>query len=517
MSWQKDIDEINYRGELARQMGGAERVSKQHAKGRNTVRERIDLLLDKGTFQEIGTLAGDPVYEVDQLKSFIPSTNITGYGKLQGRPVCVRGEDFTVRSTYRTTITGNSKSLFIEKMSKEWRLPLIRLLDAPGGDIQKVEAQGYTDVPGCPGLPTAVALMAEVPVVSVALGSLAGLPAIMSAVSHWNIMTKNSQVFTGGPPIVKRALAVDITKEELGNYRIQAFQSGVIDNVAENEEDAFRQVKRFLSYLPQNVWEQPPHIESGDDPGRRDEALLSIIPRDRKVLYDIRKLIRHVVDRDSTFELAPFYGPEFVTLFVRMAGNPVAIMANDCKWYGGAQTTAGCEKMMRFIDLADTFHLPLIYFMDVPGFMVGVESEKEGIVRKSARALFALHQSTVPWVSVLLRRSHGVAGCGHGDMSRLNLRYAWPSGEFGGFPIEGGVMALHRREIETASDPEAKRIELENYVASLRSPIRTAEAFGVSELIDPRDTRPLLCEFVHRARQVTATQLGPKYRCGIRP
>jgi acetyl-CoA carboxylase carboxyltransferase component len=331
-------------------------------------------------------------------------------------------------------------------------------------------------------------------------------------------MTKNtSELFVAGPPLVKQALGIDITKEELGGHKVHVFQSGVIDNLAEDEPDALQQIRRFLSYFPQNVWQQPPRVETGDSPDRRDEGLLSIIPKNRKRQYDIRQLIRHIFDKDSIFEMAPFYGRSLVTTLARMDGYPVAVISNDCKWYGGAQTTAGCEKMMRFIDLADTFHLPIIYLVDCPGFMIGPESEKEGIERKAARLAFALTQTTVPGLSIIIRRSFGVAGALHGSISRLNLRYAWPSGEWGSLPAVGGVMAAYRSDIEAARDPETKRVEIEKRLVELSSPFRTAEAFGVEEVIDPRDTRPILCQFVKIAQGITATQLGPKSRTGIRP
>jgi acetyl-CoA carboxylase carboxyltransferase component len=360
--------------------------------------------------------------------------------------------------------------------------------------------------------------MGQVPVVSAVLGSLSGGGPPITTMSHFSIMTKNaSELFIAGPPLIKQALDIDITKEELGNYKVHVYKSGVVDNVAEDEADAFRQIKLFLSYLPQNVWNQPPRVETGDDPNRRDEELLSIIPRDRRKQYDIRALIKHIVDKDSMFELAPFYGRSVVIFLARMDGYPVLVMSNDCRWSGGAQTTAGCEKMWRFIDFADTFHLPIIYLMDCPGFMIGPESEAEGIARKAARLCAAMNQLTVPGMSIILRRAYGVAGVLNGGVSRLKLRYAWPSGEWGPLPIEGGTMAAFRREIEAAPDPEAKRIEIENRIKQFRSPFRTAEAFSVEEIIDPRDTRGILCEFVREAQDITSTQLGIKYRAGIRP
>jgi len=521
MTWQPEIDEMKNRRELAKQMGGAEGVARQHSKGRLAVRERIDSLLDRDSFQEIGTFAGSAEYDdKGELESFTHAARVTGYGKINGRMVCVQGGDFTIRGGWADPTSFVGVGGFTpEKMSLEWRIPFIRLLDSAGGSVLRIEAAGRTILLGNTSLWGVPAkLMARVPVVSAALGSLGGYPPVEVAAAHFSVMTKNtSELFVAGPPLIKQALGIDITKEELGNYKVHAYQSGVIDNVAEDEKDAFRQIRLFLSYLPQNVWEQPPRVETGDDPNRRDEELLSAIPRDRRKLYDIRQIVRRIVDKDSMFELSPFYGRSVVTFLARMDGYPVAVMANDCKWSGGAQTTAGCEKMTRFIDLADTFHLPIIYLVDCPGFMIGPEAEKEGIERKSARLAFALAQLTVPGIPVILKRSYGVAGGLHGAVSRLNLRYAWPSAEWGSLPVEGGVMAAYRKEIEAAPDPKAKRIEIENELRKLGSPFRTAETFGVEEIIDPRDTRPLLCEFVREARNITATQLGPKSRVGIRP
>jgi len=519
MTWQKEIDELRYRQELARQMGGADGVAKQHSRGRLTVRERIDLLLDKDSFREIGSLAGSAEYDdKGELKSFVHAPHVLGFGRIEGRPVCVEGGDFTIRGALLDPSVLMMEHT-LERIALERRVPLIRLLDSAGGSVLGIEARGRTHLLGGPeGWSVPAALMAQVPVVSAALGSLGGGPPVYAASSHWSIMTKNSsELFVGGPPLVKQALDIDITKEELGNYKVHVFQSGVIDNVAEDERDAFRQIRLFLSYLPQNVWQQPPRVQTGDDPNRRGEELLSIIPRDRRKQYDIRQLIRHIVDKDSVFELAPFYGRSLVTLLARMDGYPVAVVSNDCKWFGGAQTAAACEKMTRFVDFADTFHLPIVYLVDCPGFMIGPDSEKEGIERKSARLAVALSQLTVPGIPILLKRSYGVAGALHAAVSQAKLRYAWPSGEWGSLPIEGGVMAAHRREIEAAPDPEAARAEIEGRLAQLRSPFRTAEAFEVEEVIDPRDTRPLLCEFAKESQEITATQLGPKSRVGIRP
>jgi acetyl-CoA carboxylase carboxyltransferase component len=521
MTWEKEVNRLRHQQGLAKQMGGEEAIAKQHARRRLTVRERINLLLDPNSFREIGTIAGNASYDHEgNLKSFTHAARVIGHGTINDRLVCVEGGDFTISGGWADPMSFASIGGFTpEKMALEWRTPFIRLLDSAGGSVKRIEEMGRSFLLGNPNRwVTPAALMAQVPVVAATLGSLGGYPPVEAAAAHWSIMTKNtSELFVAGPPLVKQALGIDITKEELGGHKVHVFQSGVIDNLAEDEPDALQQIRRFLSYFPQNVWQQPPRVETGDSPDRRDEGLLSIIPKNRKRQYDIRQLIRHIFDKDSIFELAPFYGRSLVTTLARMDGYPVAVISNDCKWYGGAQTAAGCEKMMRFIDLADTFHLPIIYLVDCPGFMIGPESEKEGIERKAARLAFALTQTTVPGLSIIIRRSFGVAGALHGSISRLNLRYAWPSGEWGSLPAEGGVMAAYRSDIEAAHDPETKRVEIENRLVELSSPFRTAEAFGVEEIIDPRDTRPILCQFVKIAQGITATQLGPKSRTGIRP
>jgi acetyl-CoA carboxylase carboxyltransferase component len=231
----------------------------------------------------------------------------------------------------------------------------------------------------------------------------------------------------------------------------------------------------------------------------------------------VRGVLGLIVDRDSLFELSPHFGRSLVTMLARLDGYPVGVMANDPKHVGGALDADASEKLMRFVDLCDTFHLPVVNFVDQPGFMVGTAAEEEGTIRKGVRALFAVEESTVPWVAVIVGRCYGVAGGGHGRHSRLNLRYAWPSAEWGSLPVEGGVDAAYRREIEAAPDPGAKRREIEDKLRQVRSPFRTAEAFGVEEMIDPRDTRPLLCQFAEIAQGVVATELGPKRRFGIRP
>jgi acetyl-CoA carboxylase carboxyltransferase component len=289
-----------------------------------------------------------------------------------------------------------------------------------------------------------------------------------------------------------------------------------VDNEVANEEEAFAHIRRFLSYMPDSVYEIPPVMETEDPAHRRDEALLHLIPKNKRLPYQIRSIMEKVVDHNSFFEIGRKQGRSVVTGLARLVGRPVGIMANDPRFLGGAITVRASEKMTRFIDMCDTFHLPIVNFVDNPGFLVGVAAEKEGTIRAGGRWIFSVYQATVPWCSIILRKVFGVAGAAHGNHSRLNLRYAWPSGEWGSLPIEGGVMAAYRRQIEAAEDPDAFRQEIEERLNILASPFRTAEKFGIEEIIDPRETRPLLCEWVETAYRLLPSELGLKRR-GMRP
>ena len=517
MTWQNELDELRKRKELIQKMGGREKVAQQHAKGRLTARERIDRFLDAGSFREIGALAGEPEYDGNaELKSIVPSSLVMGYGKTADRTVCVFANDFTVKGG-SSDWNAIMKQDFIARMALERAVPLVCLYEGGGGRVS--EGGERTIVPVNLGWAALTELMGKVPLVAANLGTAAGWIAVQVGFSHFNVMTKNSELFVAGPPLVKPALGYDITKQELGNYNVHVYESGVVDNVADDEEHCFQQIRQFLSYLPQNIWYQPPRVDTGDDPNRREEELVSIIPDDPGKAFDIRKLLTLIFDTGSMFEYARHYGRSVVTSLARLDGYPVAVMSNDSTWLGGAQDVPGAEKMLKFIDLADTFHVPIVYLVDVPGYMIGLDAEKTGTIRKACRVHAAMHQATVPWASVLLRRCFGVAGAGHGPYNRLNLRYSWPSGRWGSMPIAGGAMAEFRREIEAAADPEAKTREIEERLRKLASPLRTAEAFGpysLEDVIDPRDTRPILCEFIKQAWDVTATQLGPKCR-SMRP
>ena len=515
MSWRNEIEEIRRREELAKKMGGEERIQRQHDNGRLTVRERIDALVDPGSFHEIGALAGRANYDgQSELKDFTPSNFVLGTADIDGRRVVIGGDDFTVRGGAADAKIGD-KSGYGEKYALEMRLPLIRLVDGSGGggSVKTLEMVGHSYVPALHGFETTMKLMGVVPVICACMGSVAGLGAVRVTISHFSLMIKGtSQLFVAGPPVVERGFGKPVGKNELGGSQIHAHGSGAVDNEVESEPEAFKTIKLFLSYLPQNVWQAPTRTERTDRVDRREESLLTVIPRDRRQMYQIREIINAIVDVDSFFEINAGYGESLVVGLARLDGFSIGVIANDTCHHGGAVNATASEKMMRFVDLCDTFHIPVVNLVDNPGFLIGVQAEEEGTVRLGSRALMAIYQSTVPWVSVIIRRCYGVAGAGHGKTDGLNLRYAWPSADWGSLPIEGGVQAAYRRDIEAAEDADARRQELEDMLEQYRSPLRTAEAFGVEDVLDPRDTRPLLCDWVELAYEIIPTQLGPKAR-----
>jgi len=323
-----------------------------------------------------------------------------------------------------------------------------------------------------------------------------------------------SQVFAGGPPVVERGMGVKVDKEELGGSKVHVRESGVIGNEAETEADAFAMARRFLSYLPSSVFELPPVTDCDDPRDRREEELLSIIPREQRRVYKPRKLIELVMDRGSVFELTQHYGRSVVTCFARLDGRPVGVISNDPMHYGGGLTRAAAEKMESFIDLCDTFHLPVVNFVDQPGTVVGPDAERMGNVKGSVRVVSAIEQSRVPWCAIVVRRLYGLAGSGYGRLQGLNLHYAWPSARWGSIPISGGVEAAYRKELEALSpeDSAARLKELELHYNHLESPFLTAEKFKVPDIIDPRETRELLNDWLDDAWRTLPEQVGVKGR-----
>lgn len=512
MSWESELEELRRRQAMAQAMGGAAKVTRQHEAGRLTVRERIAALLDAGSFQEIGTLTGNASYdEAGVLQSVTPANFVFGRGRVDGRLVAVAGDDFTVRGG-ASDASIIEKQVAAEQMAQELQMPMIRLVEGSGGggSVKSLEALGYTYVPYLPGWDHMVRNLATVPVVSLGLGPIAGFGAAKVVASHYSLLVRGqSQMFVAGPPVVAAA-GQKVTKEELGSSRIHA-SNGAVDDEVDSEREAFERARRFLGYLPSSVHGLPQRTTNGDDPRRRDESLLAAVPRDRREVYRMRPIVEAVVDAGSFFEIGRLHGRSVITGLARLDGWPVAIVASDPFVVGGLWTAASSAKLERFVSLAQTFHLPVVHFVDNPGFTIGKQAEHEATIRAGARALTAIYQATVPWCTIIIRKVFGVAGAGHQDHTRFHYRYAWPSADWGSLPIEGGIEAAYKAELDAAPDRVALTAEIAQRLNRLRSPFRSAERFQVEEIIDPRDTRRLLCEFAEIAaplRRAGASAFG---------
>ncbi|UNK45628.1 acyl-CoA carboxylase subunit beta [Arthrobacter sulfonylureivorans] len=498
VSWEHEVQEIEARRKRALRMGGEQAVERQHAKGKWDVRKRLYNLLDAGSFEEIGGLTGVADESQGELgSSFIPSNVVTGIGQINARDVAVAADDYTVGHGTPNEAS-SAKRTHIEELASELRMPLIRIVDMAGASLKSIEDRGYTMLPGAKW--DWLSILSQVPVVSIASGPSPGLGAWRVAASHFSVQVKGiGQVFAAGPPIVAAGMNQILTAEELGGSDVHAGHSGVVDNLAMDEADALQQAQRFLSYLPPSVHDLPSRLSTLDDPNRREDSLLTAIPRNVRKVYNSRRIFNAVFDQDSVFEIGRNWGRSSVVGFARLDGYPVGFIGNDPKFYGGGMDDAAAEKLTRHIDLCDTFHLPVVNLADQPGTLIGLEAEKRGTIRRGLRVLAAVEQASIPWYTVVVRRLFGVGGAAYGPSRRLDNRIAWPSARWGPMPIEGGVDALYKSDIEQAVDPDARRRELEEQFAALGSPLRTAERFGINDVIDPRDTRPILCRWVRRA------------------
>lgn len=513
MSWDDAIEEIGRRRTMAREQGGAEAVARQHGKGRLTIRERIDGLLDPGSFDELGPAAGVPERDAEgRLTGFQPANFVLGLGLVDGRPVAVGGEDFTLRGG-SPNVAGLRKSVYAEELALQYRVPLVRLHEGGGGSVTGSKGKDGGGGPSSdpvfatPRFASVAKVLGAVPVAAAAMGPVAGLPASRLVASHFSVMVRGTaQVMTAGPAVVARALGSEVDKEELGGAALHE-RSGVVDNFADSEADALAQVRRFLSYLPPNVWELPPVAPCDDDPERRDEALASAVPASRRRAFDMRRIAAAIVDRDSLFEMGRSYGPGQITALARLDGRPVGLFANDCRYYAGAMTAQGAQKVRRFIEFCETFHLPIVALVDEPGFMIGVEAEAAGTIRYGTAAVLAAATCRVPWASVIVRKVYGVAGAAHFGPGAFVL--SWPSAETGALPVEGGVAVAFGREIAAAPDPEARREELEAAFAARLTPFPRAEQFAVHDLIDPCETRPRLCRWLRLLEPQLKALAGP--------
>jgi len=511
-------------------------VVRQRSRGKRTCRERIDLLLDGNSFHEIGSIAGFASYdEAGAITAFTPANHVGGWGRIEGRTAVVCADDFTSRGGHADGAIG-AKSSYLDRLALEMRAPSVRLLDGSsgGGSVAamvpqqqkageskakesrgaikagrpRVAGGGGSFLPGHLGSTMYTEQLSTVPVVNVLLGSVVGIGAAKAVLGHFSVMVRDiAQLFVAGPPVVRPAMGYDITKEDLGGWHIHC-RNGSVDNLAETEEEAMVLTRRFLSYLPSSVFETPPAAapDPSDPPDRRDEELFNLIPRKRTATFDVRRAIRLMADRDSFFEIGPLWGTDQVTGFVRFAGRPIGVIASDSQHAnGGALTADGCRKLIRHLDLCDLFHLPVLNLVDNPGFAVGLEHEITGTIRWGGQWMIAFAQATVPIFTVIMRRSFGVAGNNYATpRAQPSMRVVWPAADTGGIPPEGGIEAAYKRQLAQAEDPKAFREELMARIESARGPVGPLSRFQVEEMIDPRDTRALICEWLEMAWNIVS-------------
>ena len=508
MTWQKEVDELRRREALAEQMGGAEKVARQHGRGKLDARARIAGLVDPGSFREIGKIAGKGSYNEDgNLTGLAASNLIFGRADIDARPVVASADDFTVRGG-AADASIHRKMEQCEKMAHTLGIPLIRMIDGTGGggSVKTLEVIGATYVPAVHGWSDVITNLESVPVVALSLGPTAGLGAARVVASHYSVMVKGlSQLFAAGPAVVdglgeayKGPADHQQAKESLGGSDIHT-RNGVVDDEVASEAEAFARARRFLSYLPSRAGQRAPHVPCDDPADRREEELLSTVPREPKQVYSMRRVLELVFDRGSVFEMGAFWGRAAITAFARLEGRPVAVLASDPSFLGGSWEARTSEKAQRFVELADRFRLPLVHLVDNPGFMIGLAAETAGTIRYGVNAMNAIYKATVPLACVVVRRAYGIAGSAMSNAEAFQYRFAWPSGDWGSLPIEGGIEVAYKSEIEAAADGPAHLEAIRARLNRLRSPFRTAEMFKIEDIIDPRDTRPLLCEFAELA------------------
>ncbi|MFN3741322.1 MAG: acyl-CoA carboxylase subunit beta [Anaerolineales bacterium] len=477
---------------LSRLGGGEERIRAQHAKGRLTARERLDLLLDRGSFREVDAFVVHRTHDfgLDQQK-YLGDSVVTGWGTIDGRLVYVFSQDFTV-------FGGSLGEVHAEKICKIMDMaikngaPIIGLNDSGGARIQEgvVSLGGYADIFLRNTLASGV-----IPQISVIMGPCAGGAVYSPALTDFIFMVRGSSyMFVTGPDVVKAVTHEEVTFEELGGASIHAEKSGVCHFAADSEADALYMVRKLLSYLPQNNMEDPPFVPTNDDPLRLEEALDTIVPDDPSKPYDIKDVIRLIVDYGQFFEVHESFAQNIVVGFARLGGHSVGIVANQPAVLAGVLDIDASEKAARFVRFCDAFNIPIVTFVDVPGFLPGTYQEHHGIIRAGAKLLYAYCEATVPKLTVITRKAYGGA---YDVMSSKHIRgdfnIAWPSAEIAVMGPEGAVNIIFRRELEKAENPEQRRAALvAEYREKFANPYVAAARGYLDDVIEPRETRPRL-------------------------
>jgi propionyl-CoA carboxylase beta chain len=509
MTWAKELEELRRREALAEEMGGSDKVARQHSRGKMDARARLAALCDEGSFREIGKIAGKGHYDENgDLEAVTPAPFLFGKATVNGRPVVATADDFTIRGGAADAGIAR-KMVQAEQMAHELRLPIIRMIDGTGGggSVKTLEQIGATYIPAVPGWGDVVTNLDTVPVVALALGPTAGLGAARTVASHYSIMVKGlSQIFAAGPAVVDGlgeayrdgAASHEDAKEALGGSAIHT-RNGVVDDEVGSEAEAFARARHFLSFMPEHVGQLARRVLSGDPADRREEALLSLVPHDPKQVYSMRRALGMILDTGTVFEIGRNWGRAAITALARLDGWPVAVVASDPSYLGGSWEAKTSEKVERFVKLADQFRLPIVHLVDNPGFMIGREAETAGTIRYGVQAMNAIYRASVPLASIVMRRAYGIAGSAMSNAERYQYRFCWPSGDWGSLPVAGGLEVAYKAQLEAADDPEAELEAIKQRLAKVTSPFRSAERFNVEDIIDPRDTRPLLCEFAQLA------------------
>ncbi|MFL5822713.1 MAG: acyl-CoA carboxylase subunit beta [Solirubrobacteraceae bacterium] len=492
-------EDLAARREHIKQGGGPEKIEAQHAREKLTARERLALLIDEGTFVELG-IHGRPHFSQRAMEGREAPADgvITGYGKVDGRLVAVAAYDFTVMAG-SMGMTGEMKVGRLRELALTKRIPMVWLLDSAGARIQ--EAVGSLFAGSGHLFREEVVMSGVVPQVAALMGPCAAGTAYIPGLADFVPMVKGrGSMALAGPHLVRAAVGEDVTQEELGGSRVHCRKSGVGDLEVADDGECIDAIKQYLSYFPANCEQAAPVKPTEDPVTRGDEELLDILPESNRKPYDMYEVIRRIVDDGTYFDIKPQFAKTLITCLARFGGRPVGIVANQPKQLGGILDNDSSDKAARFINLCNAFSIPLVYLMDVPGFMVGTKVEQAGIIRHGAKMLYATANATVPKITVVLRKAYGAGYyvmCGRAY--EPDLIVAWPSAEISVMGAEGAVEIIFRKQVDAAEDPAAKKQEL---IESFRKIIDVYVAAGngmIDDVIDPRETRSTICRALELA------------------
>jgi acetyl-CoA carboxylase carboxyltransferase component len=486
------VEDLHARREKAKLGGGEEKIALQHERGKLTARERIDLLVDPGTFVELGIQAGPHSSQRAMEGKEAPADGvITGWGDVEGRTCCIAAYDFTVMAG-SMGMTGEFKVGRLREMALGKRMPFIWLLDSAGARIQ--EAAGSMFAGSGHLFREEVTMSGVIPLVAAMLGPCAAGTAYIPGLSDFVPMVVGQGAMAlAGPHLTKAVTGEDISMEDLGGARVHCRVSGVGDLEVKDDAECIQAVKDYLSHFPPNCEEKPPIRETDDPDDRMSEALLDIVPESSRKPYDMYDVIREIVDDGIWFDIKPKFAKTLITCLARFGGQPVGIVANQPKQLGGILENDSADKAARFVNLCDAFNIPLVFLQDVPGFMVGSKVEHAGIIRHGAKMLYAVSRATVPKITVVIRKAYGAGYyVMNGKAYEPDLIVAWPSAEISVMGAEGAVNIIGRSAIEASDDPEATREAMLAEVRKVIDPYIAAHNDLIDDIIDPRETRPTI-------------------------